>query len=103
MGFIVKTKPLQTLYRELGIEEKGKVQQFLGKTVANNNPIFWNSNNKQITQQIVLTRYNRLGIGRVGTSGSIYSIVLFTLKSIVKLSFPTRPNWKMTLFVESSI
>lgn len=36
MGFIVKTKPLQTLYRELGIEEKGKVQQFLGKTVADN-------------------------------------------------------------------
>lgn len=36
MGFIVKTKPLQTLYRELEIEEKGKVQQFLGKTVANN-------------------------------------------------------------------
>lgn len=36
MSYIIKTKPLQTIYRELGLEEQGKVQQFLGKTVANN-------------------------------------------------------------------
>ena len=36
MSLIIKTKPLQTIYRELGIEERGKVQQFLGKTVADN-------------------------------------------------------------------
>ena len=36
MGLVVKTKPLNTIYRELGLEEKGKVQQFLGKTVADN-------------------------------------------------------------------
>lgn len=36
MGFIIKTKPLQTIYKELGLEEQGKVQQFLGKKVADN-------------------------------------------------------------------
>ena len=36
MSLIIKTKPLQTIYRSLGLEEKGKVQQFLGKTVADN-------------------------------------------------------------------
>lgn len=36
MSLIIKTKPLQTIYKELGIEEQGKVQQFLGKTVADN-------------------------------------------------------------------
>ena len=36
MGFIIKTKPLQMIYRDLGLEEKGRVQQFLGKTVADN-------------------------------------------------------------------
>lgn len=36
MGYVVKTKPLQTIYNSLGIQEKGKVQQFLGRTVANN-------------------------------------------------------------------
>lgn len=36
MGIIVKTKSLQTIYKELGLEERGKVQQFLGKTTADN-------------------------------------------------------------------
>ena len=36
MSLIIKTKPLQTIYRSLGLEDKGKVQQFLGKTVADN-------------------------------------------------------------------
>lgn len=36
MSYIIKTKPLQTIYRELGLEEQGKVQQYLGKTVADN-------------------------------------------------------------------
>lgn len=36
MGLIIKTKPLQTIYKELGLEEQGKVQQFLGKKVADN-------------------------------------------------------------------
>ena len=36
MSYIIRTKPLQTIYRELGLEERGKVQQFLGKTVADN-------------------------------------------------------------------
>lgn len=36
MSLIIKTVPLKTMYKELGLEEKGKVQQFLGKTVADN-------------------------------------------------------------------
>ena len=36
MSLIIKTKSLQTIYREIGLEERGKVQQFLGKTVADN-------------------------------------------------------------------
>lgn len=36
MGLVVKTKSLQTIYRNLGLEEKGKVQYFLDKKVAEN-------------------------------------------------------------------
>lgn len=36
MSVTIKTKPLQTIYRSLGLEEKGKVQTFLDKTVAEN-------------------------------------------------------------------
>lgn len=36
MSMILSMKPLQTIYRNLGLEEKGKVQQFLGKTTADN-------------------------------------------------------------------
>lgn len=36
MSLTIKTKPLQTILKETGLEEKGKVQQFIGKTVADN-------------------------------------------------------------------
>lgn len=36
MSFVIKTKPLQTIYRGLGLEDKGKVQAFLDKTIADN-------------------------------------------------------------------
>lgn len=36
MSFTLKMKPLKSIYSNLGLEEKGKVQQFLGKTVADN-------------------------------------------------------------------
>jgi len=36
MNFKVDHKPLLTIYKKLGLEEKGKVQQFLGKIVADN-------------------------------------------------------------------
>ncbi len=36
MGFVIKTKSPQTIYKSMGLEEKGKVQQFLGHTVSNN-------------------------------------------------------------------
>ena len=35
MSFIVKTEPLSKIYKKLGLQEKGKVQQFLGETTAN--------------------------------------------------------------------
>lgn len=36
MSFVIKTKSLQTIYRSLGLEDKGRVQAFLDKTVADN-------------------------------------------------------------------
>lgn len=36
MALILKTEPLQTIYKNLGLEDKGKVQQYLGKTTADN-------------------------------------------------------------------
>jgi len=36
MALVLKTKPLKTIYASLGLEDKGKVQQFFGKTVADN-------------------------------------------------------------------
>lgn len=36
MSVTLKMKPIQSIYKNLGLEEQGKVQQFLGKTVADN-------------------------------------------------------------------
>lgn len=36
MSMILSMKPLQTIYRNLGLEEKGKVQAFLDEKVATN-------------------------------------------------------------------
>lgn len=36
MDIKLNMKPLQTIYKSLGLEDKGKVQLFLGKTVADN-------------------------------------------------------------------
>ena len=36
MSFIIKVKSLQTIYKSLGLEDRGRVQQFMGKTVADN-------------------------------------------------------------------
>lgn len=36
MSFIIKTKSLQTIYKSLGLEDRGRIQQFMGKTVADN-------------------------------------------------------------------
>lgn len=36
MEIKLEIKPLQTLYKNLGLEDKGSVQQFLGKTAADN-------------------------------------------------------------------
>lgn len=36
MSYIIKTRTLSAIRKDLGIEQRGKVQQFLGKTVADN-------------------------------------------------------------------
>ena len=36
MSFIIKTKSLQTIYKSLGLEDRGRIQQFMGKKVADN-------------------------------------------------------------------
>ena len=36
MALVLKTKPLKTIYESLGLEDKGRVQQFFGKTIADN-------------------------------------------------------------------
>lgn len=36
MSIVIKTKSLQTIYRSLGLEDKGRVQAFLDKTVGDN-------------------------------------------------------------------
>ena len=36
MNYKIEHKPLKKIYSELGLEEKGKVQKFLDKTVAEN-------------------------------------------------------------------
>lgn len=79
MSYIIKTKPLQTIYRELGLEEQGKVQQFLGKKVADNlkkyvsfksgaqeasvNPI---NNGKQVIINVPYARFQAEGKVMVG-------------------------------------
>lgn len=87
MSYIIKTKPLQTIYRELGLEERGKVQQFLGKTAADNlkkyvslksgtqkdsvNPI---NGGKQVIINVPYTRFQAEGKVMVGVkSRSAYA------------------------------
>lgn len=87
MSYIIKTKPLQTIYRELGLEERGKVQQFLGKTVADNlkkyvslksgtqkdsvNPI---NGGKQVIINVPYARFQAEGKVMVGVkSRSVYA------------------------------
>lgn len=36
MSVIIKTKSIQNIYKSLGLEDRGRIQQFLGKTVADN-------------------------------------------------------------------
>lgn len=36
MEYRLETKPIKTIYASLGLEDKGRVQQFLGKTTADN-------------------------------------------------------------------
>lgn len=36
MAMVIKTNPLKTIYTSLGLEDKGRVQQFFGKTIADN-------------------------------------------------------------------
>lgn len=63
MAWIIKTKPLQTIYKDLGLEEKGKVQTFLDKTVAIN--LMKYVSFKSGTQQKSIPTASKYGSGRV--------------------------------------
>lgn len=63
MSLIVKTKPLQTIYKELGLEEKGKVQMFLDKTVAQNLQKYVSRNSGK--QEASIPTASRYGSGEV--------------------------------------
>lgn len=63
MSLVVKTKTLQTIYRSLGLEEKGKVQAFLDKTTAENLQKY--VSRKSGTQEKSIPVASRYGSGRV--------------------------------------
>ncbi len=63
MSFVIKTKPLQTIYRSLGLEEKGKVQAFLDKTVVDNLRKY--VSRKSGTQEKSIPMASKYGSGRV--------------------------------------
>lgn len=63
MSFVIKTKSLQTIYRSLGLEEKGKVQAFLDKTVADNLRKY--VSRKGGTQEKSIPIASKYGSGRV--------------------------------------
>lgn len=63
MSFVIKTKSLQTIYRSLGLEEKGKVQAFLDKTVADNLKKY--VSRKSGTQEKSISIASKYGSGRV--------------------------------------
>ena len=63
MSFVIKTKSLQTIYRRLGLEEKGKVQAFLDKTVADNLRKY--VSRKSGTQEKSISIASKYGSGRV--------------------------------------
>lgn len=63
MSFVIKTKSLQTIYRSLGLEDKGRVQAFLDKTVADNLRKY--VSRKGGTQEKSIPTASRYGSGRV--------------------------------------
>lgn len=63
MSLTIKTKPLQTIYRSLGLEDKGKVQAFLDKTVADNLKKYVSRNSG--TQEKSIPIASKYGSGRV--------------------------------------
>ncbi len=63
MSLTIKTKPLQTIYRSLGLEEKGKVQTFLDKTVVDNLRKY--VSRKSGTQEKSIPIASKYGSGRV--------------------------------------
>ena len=63
MGFIIKTKSLQAIYKNLGLENKGKVQMWLDKTVVENLQKYVSLNSS--TQMKSIKTATVLGNGRV--------------------------------------
>ncbi|MCI8470400.1 MAG: hypothetical protein HFJ35_02750 [Clostridia bacterium] len=63
MSFVIKTKSLQTIYRSLGLEDKGRVQAFLDKTVAENLQKY--VSRKSGTQEKSIPIASKYGSGKV--------------------------------------
>lgn len=63
MGFVIKTKSLQAIYKNLGLENKGKVQMWLDKTVVENLQKYVSLNSS--TQMKSIKTATVLGSGRV--------------------------------------
>lgn len=63
MSFVIKTKPLQTIYRSLGLEDKGKVQAFLDKKVGDNLQKY--VSRKSGVQEKSIPTASKYGSGRV--------------------------------------
>ena len=63
MSFVIKTKSLQTIYKSLGLEDKGKVQVFLDKTVVDNLRKY--VSRKSGTQEKSIPIGTKYGSGRV--------------------------------------
>lgn len=63
MGFTIKTKPLKTIYKSLGLEDKGRIQKFLDKTVGDNLQKYVSL--KSSTQQDSIPIASKYGSGKV--------------------------------------
>lgn len=63
MSLIIKNKPLKKLYKELGLEERGKVQTFLDKTTAEHLQKY--VSHKSGTQEKSIPVASKYGSGRI--------------------------------------
>ena len=70
MAWKLELKKVKTLYRELGLEERGKVQKFLDKTVGDNLQKYVSHNSG--TQEKSIPIASNYGSGKVIINKSSY-------------------------------